>query len=109
MPPRPRIDPLYIACVRQMARRGVTAAEIVRRLHEVSLATHTPVPSYSAVLRIAAGVPKSDRTASSNPSIEEIVTKLLTGRFPDLYRASLLLALQEGGAEEISRASRDAR
>lgn len=92
-----------------MARRGITPAEIVRRLNELSLATHTPVPSYSAVLRIAAGVPKDDRTLSPNPFVEEVVTKLLTGRFPDLYRASLLLALQEGSPEGLSRAWPDGR
>jgi hypothetical protein len=35
-----------------------------------------------------------------NAYVEEIVTKLMTGRFPDLYRAEMLHALQTASGPE---------
>ena len=40
-------------------------------------------------------VQSRDLGSGPNPYLEEIVTKLLTGRFPDLYRVSARIAFEE--------------
>jgi hypothetical protein len=102
MAPRPRIDPVFVAAAKQLARRGLTNAEIVRALQPLTATAEKPAPSYSAVRRIAIAARRKPK--APNPYVDEIVGKLLTGRMPDLYRASLLHALQAGsGPQEPPR------
>jgi hypothetical protein len=73
-----------------MARRGVPSATIVRALQPLSVAVGRPAPSYSSVARLAAPFRPVER--EPDPYVDEIVTKLLAGRFPDLYKVDVLLA-----------------
>jgi hypothetical protein len=84
---------LFVATARRLATNGLGCADIVRSLQALSGAVGAPAPSYHSVRRITAPVRNSD--SSPNPYLEEIVTKLLTGRFPDLYRVSARIAFEE--------------
>jgi hypothetical protein len=88
---RPPIDPLFIRATLRLARRGLTDAEIVRELQTLTPRARKAAPSYHAVRRLA-GPARSRRLP--NPYAEEILVKLLTGRFPDLYRAEILAYLR---------------
>ena len=72
----------------------MTNAEIERALQGLTARVGKPAPSYSAVRRIASGV---RRPHPPNPYVEEIMTKLMTGRLPDLYRAGAIAELQRRG------------
>jgi hypothetical protein len=92
--PRVPIDPIFVTATVRLARRGLTNAEIERALQAMTGPVGKPAPSYSAVRRIAG---EAREPASPNAYVEEIVTKLLMGRFPDLYRAELEHARRSAG------------
>lgn len=87
MAPRPVIDPAFRAAAVKLARRGLTNAQIERELQQLTARVGKPAPSYAAVRRIAND---ARQAAARNPYVDEIVTKLATGRFPDLYRADAI-------------------
>ena len=86
---------MFVLAARRLARDGLTCAEIVRALQPLTATVGRPAPSYSAVRRIAA---EARRSELPNPYVDEILTKLITGRMPDLYRAELLQALRARSA-----------
>lgn len=81
----PPIDPIFDTAIVRLSGTGLGVAEIVRRLQPIATAIRAPVPSYSTTLRIAREARAQGRRPS--PYLEEILEKLATGRFPNLYRA----------------------
>jgi hypothetical protein len=100
---RAPIDPVFVAAALRLAQRGLTDAEIVRALQPLTGTVRKAAPSYSSVRRITVDARRP--APPPNPFVEEIVTKLMTGRMPDLYRASLLHALQAGSGPGDTAAS----
>jgi hypothetical protein len=83
----------------------MTNAEIIRALQPMTVEVGRPVPSYSAVRRIA--IPER-RPRQPNPYLDEIIEKLLTGRLPNFYAVDLQLELQapSGPRAALSRVRR---
>ena len=66
-------------------------ADIVRDLQRLTPRLG-PAPSYHTVRRVAALARPSD--AGMNPYLDELIVKLLTGRFPDFYAVDARLEFE---------------